>query len=474
MESSLAAYVALFLWPVVALLLYLFCSAFQATFVTFLGAHLLLPVGTSIKIDMLPQIDKTTIPSFCALIGCLVVLGHAKRPVRGATALGRVAGILMFAYVVGAVLSALLNGDTLIIGDRVLPGTGLYDGLSGAEAAVITMIPFYLGWKYFGSENDAEQLIASLVVAGVLYSFLMLFEIRFSPQLHFWIYGYYPTDFQQQIRGGGYRPMVFTGHGLLAGIFLMTAVAASAAMARVRAPLFRVNSSMINGYLGAVLILCKSAGALVFGSVAAGLIWLASPRAQVKIAVVLVSIALGYPLLRSLDVFPTGVMTDVASSIEDERGRSIATRFRNEDALLSRLAGREFFGWGRYGRSRVYDPVSGRDITIADGRWIQTLGQFGLVGFLAEFGLLSLGVYRAVRAMRSCRRHREMVYLAALALIASLNVLDLLPNSTLRPWTWFLCGLVFARGEYCVARERERKPLYGGAGAIPRHKVRQI
>ncbi|GGI33777.1 hypothetical protein GCM10010987_76070 [Bradyrhizobium guangdongense] len=358
----------------------------------------------------------------------------------------------MASYVIGAVTSSLLNSDPVIMGDRVLPGTGLYDGISGAEAAVIALVPFFLGWRFFGSASDAAHMIKGLVVAGLLYSILMLVEIRLSPQLHFWVYGYYPTDFQQEIRGSGYRPMVFTGHGLLAAIFLMTTVAASAAMSKARVSLWGVGAGKFNAYLGAILIMCKSAGSLMFGGVATALIWLTSPRMQVRAAALLVTFSLGYPLFRAFDLIPTNLIAELAGDLNNERGLSLATRFRNEDQLLSRAAEREMFGWGRYGRSRVYDPESGRDVTLADGKWVQTLGQFGLVGFLSEFGLLSLGIYRAMRAIRYCRDRRELIYLAALSLIVGLNVLDLLPNSTLRPWTWFLCGVVFARGQDCVAR----------------------
>ncbi len=454
MDSSLTAYTALLIWPLVATLLYALRTPFQATLWTLLGAHLMLPVGTMIKIEMLPQVDKATVPTFCALIGCLICRTRTRYTSGQETLLGRVAGGLVLAYIIGAFISPLLNSDPVIFGERVIPGTGLYDGISAAEAAIITLVPFYLGWKFFGAASDAAEMIRSLVIAGLLYSILMLIEIRFSPQLHFWLYGFYPSDFQQQVRGSGYRPMVFTGHGLIAAIFLMTTVAASAAMAKAKDSLWGGRVGKFNAYLGAVLVLCKSLGAIVFGGVATALIWLASPRVQVRAAVLLVTLSLGYPLLRTFDLIPTRVITDMAGDLNKERALSIATRFLNEDRLLSRASERELFGWGRYGRSRVYDPESGRDITIADGRWIQTLGQFGLFGFLSEFGLLTLAVFRACRAIRYCRDRRELIYLAALSLIVSLNVLDLLPNPTLRPWTWFLCGVVFARGEDCVASAR--------------------
>jgi len=462
MESNWIAYSALLIWPLVSIALYLSLSLCQATVGTILGAYLLLPVGTTIKFEMLPQIDKNTVPAFCALVGCLIFSGRAKLNGRaGTTGFGFVVGLLTLTYVFGALLSSLLNGDPIVVGERFLPGTGVYDGVSAVEAAIISLIPFYLGRKYFWSSSDTVEILRLLVIAGLIYSLLMLLEIRFSPQLHRWVYGFFPTDFQQQIRGESFRPMVFTGHGLIAALFLMTAVAASAAMAKAQYRVWRFPASGANIYLSAVLVLCRSAGAIVYGAVAVALIWLASPRMQVRVAVALVTFSLGYPLLRSQNLVPTNFITDIARMAGDERGRSIAYRFLNEDLLLDRASQRPFFGWGRYGRNRVYDPETGKDLAVSDGKWIQTFGQFGFLGFLAEFGLLSLAVYRAISAVKLCQDRRERILLGALSLIVGLSVVDLLPNSTLRPWTWFICGALLGRGENCVAAWRtiRRRPM---------------
>ena len=57
------------------------------------------------------------------------------------------------------------------------------------------------------------------------------------------------------------------------------------------------------------------------------------------------------------------------------------------------------FGWGRYGRGWVYDD-RGNLISDLDGFWIITLGTFGFIGYLALFGLLTLPIYSAARALR--------------------------------------------------------------------------
>src|SRR5262249_34696531 len=88
-----------------------------------------------------------------------------------------------------------------------------------------------------------------------------------------------------------------------------------------------------------------------------------------------------------------------------------------------------------------------------------TMGQFGFVGFLAEFGLLSLAVVRAASAIRYAESTQEQVLLGALALILAMNVIDLLPNSSLSPWTWLLTGALLGRSEALRAFARQRSPV---------------
>jgi hypothetical protein len=155
-------------------------------------------------------------------------------------------------------------------------------------------------------------------------------------------------------------------------------------------------------------------------------------------------------------MFPTNMMVSAARSVSADRARSLKVRFDNEDQLLARSLERPVFGWGRFGRSRVYDPATGKDISITDGHWLITLGQFGIFGFIAEFGLLAMAVFRASLALKFCESKTDKVLLSALSLIAAVNVLDLLPNSGLVPWTWLICGALLGRAEALASRQPTR------------------
>jgi len=174
-----------------------------------------------------------------------------------------------------------------------------------------------------------------------------------------------------------------------------------------------------SGYLAAILVLCKSFGAVVYGIVVAPLVRYGSIKLQHRIAVTFVAIALAFPVLRITNVFPTKTLAGIFANFSQERADSLQYRFDNEDKLLAHASQRFWFGWGRFGRNRVYDE-QGDDRSVTDGRWIITMGQFGFVGFLAEFLLLTLPVFLAMSASRFALKTQNGLLLAALSLIVAI------------------------------------------------------
>jgi hypothetical protein len=212
------------------------------------------------------------------------------------------------------------------------------------------------------------------------------------------------------------------------------------------------------------LVLCKSAGSLTYGVVGGLIMRFASPRLQIKVAIALVSIGLLYPTLRAADVFPTTTLVNFANLIDPDRASSLKYRFDNEDLLLARASQRFWFGWGRYGRSRVYAADTGSDVSVTDGAWIITLGSFGIIGFLAQFGLLALPVFRAGRCIKNLNSKNEALFVAALAVIVGLSVIEQLPNASISPWTWLLAGALLGRTESQTSlaiAERARRQASG-------------
>ena len=238
----------------------------------------------------------------------------------------------------------------------------------------------------------------------------------------------------------------------------MTSTVAAAALWRTQTRITRWRPGGITAYLSIVLVLCKATGALVYGAVLVPLVRWASPRVQLRVASVLVLIALTYPMLRIAELVPTTSILQAASAVSADRAASLGVRFDQEQQLLNHAFERVWFGWGRFGRSRVYNGYLGRDSSITDGHWIITMGTFGLVGFIAEFGLLALAVLRAAMALKFAPTMRESGYLAALALILAINIFDLLPNSSLSPWTWLVAGALLGRAETLYAMAKQHAP----------------
>ena len=70
-----------------------------------------------------------------------------------------------------------------------------------------------------------HNLAIGLFIGGLVYVPLCWLEVQLSPQLHRWLYGKHQHAFIQQMRDGGYRPMVFMQHGLMVGMWMgMTAL----------------------------------------------------------------------------------------------------------------------------------------------------------------------------------------------------------------------------------------------------------
>jgi len=413
---------------------------------------MLLPVKTEIDLPMIPGMGKHTIPVVAALIGCLFI---KKKPISYVKELGKLK-YLVILLIITPFITATLNSDALLIGGRYLKGLTYYDGLSATINQFLIITPFFIGRQFFKTYEHQLLMFKLLVVAGLLYSIPMLFEVRMSPQLHSWFYGYFPHEFAQQRRAGGFRPVVFMGHGLWVAFFTAVVLAASVALWNSRVRIFSFKPKLTSFYLLAVLVLCKSIASLAYGVFAFVLLKNTTIKTQHKLAVALVCLAMLYPFMSILKVFPHQTILSVATSISPDRAQSLQFRFDNEEILLNKARERIFFGWGSWGRNRVFDDETGKDLSVTDGGWIITFGQFGVFGFIAEFGLLAVTVFRAQKAAKYLKLNPEKNLLAAHALLVSIIMIDQLPNASLAPWLWLIAGVLLGRAEYIIINKGEK------------------
>lgn len=434
MPNSIA-YAALIIWPFVTLCLFAYMQPARALVWSLLAGYLLLPVKTAFDFPGIPALDKTTIANLSALAGALIFERGAV--VRLPSQWWVLA--LMALYIISPIFTVFSNRDALMFGNLILPALQPYDALSAAAYKAIDLIPFMLGYNMLNNRISQHYLLRVFVIVALGYSLLMLVEIRLSPQLHNWFYGFFPHSFGQQVRDGAFRPVVFLGHGLLVAIFTSMAVVATGYLAQRREKVFGISAWVWLFYLGGILILCRSFGALAITAAVVAVMFTVR-RQNVLLACTVVAIAvLAYPALRGAGIIPVQELAEKVAQINEERAASFQTRIDNEDSLLARANQRPLFGWGGYGRNRIFDEASGKDLSITDGTWVIIAGTNGWAGYLAAFGLLCLPIVAITQA-----KTRLFASKAALAMLLTVNLLDLIPNSSLNPITWLLAGILLA------------------------------
>lgn len=449
-NANLVAYVVFYLWPLVTWVLFSRLDASRALLWTILGGYMLLPPVIAIDLPMIPDFDKYSIPSLSAAAAVLFLLGGRF----GVWPQSRIGRGLIVLYVLSPFATVLTNADPIHFEQDSLPAMRIYDSLAVVASQFIALLPFFLARRYLATPEALHKMAVVLVSAGLIYSLPMLFEVRMSPQLNLWIYGYFQHDFSQAIRFGGFRPFVFMPHGLWVAFFALMCFLASLALFREGPADRRMKGFVTLLYLAAVLVLCRSAGPLIYALALMPLLIFTSRRTQVTVAMVMASIVIAYPLLRGLHLVPIDDLVNFALGVNAERGQSLAFRVTNEELLLNRAAERPLFGWGGYGRNLLHDPVRGTISIIADGGWIITLGTYGWLGYITEFGLLALPLFLLARESWHMKSDRLSPFAGLVALLLAANLFDMLPNDTLIPFTWLMAGALFGYAE-ALARARQ-------------------
>lgn len=456
------ASIALIAWAPMVLIFFARFRAVTAATMSYLGAYLLLPVGWGFNVPILPPLARMQLVTLVALLGILFFRSGALRGAR----VGRGLDWLAFAVSISSFATTLVNTDTVVVGETVLPALQLRDGISNAIRDFIWVgLPFLYGRILVKRPADLYPVLVTYVVAGVCYSVLVLWEVRMAPTLHADLYGFEShgeTSFAQTVRGSGWRPQVFVGSGLALSLLIAHMTICATALARAHLPTLRLPRAFTGPYLYGILLLCKSVGAILLGTLAAGLQLLLRPRAQIRVAAVMCLLAIGYPLMRSADLVPMRQLEDFARTISDERYVSLNFRFREEERLFEKARERIWLGWGTYGRNSVYDPETGQDTSIADGYWIISIGSFGIVGYLCRFLLFAAPVWLAFRRWSRIRGEKEQRLVLALVWILTTQIVDMIPNAMIDSVHFFLCGTLVG-AVYAPARVRVRARREKGA-----------
>jgi hypothetical protein len=418
--------IVMFSWPLVVLIMFAQRPRRRAVIWSMVIAWLFLPIA-DLKVPGIPDYSKMSATCYGVVLGILFFDLETIFKFKW-----RWVDLPVLLWCICPGISSLDNG------------LGPYDAASVVMYQTITWgIPYLIGRMYFPDAESLKELSLAIVIGGLIYVPLCLFEIRMSPTLHLWVYGYHQKNFAQEIRYGGFRPTVFMNHGLMVGMWMcMTTLIAGWLWWNGRLPkMWGVPAIVQVLLLAGTSVLCKSTGAIVLLAAGTAAL-LATAYLRTRIALVCLIIAAPlYIVLRCTGEWD-GKSLVAASSVQGEdRSQSLDFRLRNENMLMEKALRQPLFGWGGWGRSRVYDE-NGKDISITDGLWIIALGNCGI------FGLTVLTAFLLLPAILMVWRYPPHVWLsnpefaapAVCCVVTTLYMIDNIPNGMVNPIFTLIAG----------------------------------
>jgi hypothetical protein len=412
---------ALFGWIPVVLFLYHHLPPRRALIISFITAFLFLPVY-DYPIPGLPIYNKMSATCYATLVAVIFYDADRFKFFRPS-----LVDIPMVLWCVAPFIASLTNG------------LGAYDGFRYASGHIaVWSVPYFLGRVYLNDLSGLRQLAIGIFAGGLLYAPLCLFEFRMSPSLHTKVYGIASSSVavMQSVRKGGYRPVLFTVHGLSVAIWMMAATLIGFWLWQSGSLKNFWNFSMkwLVFLLVFILVLIQSAGALMYFVIAAFILSTAQ-----KIRVPILSLALISMISLYLYVATTGsfngdrIVTFFSNTVNPERAYSLEFRFDQEKLLVAKARQRIMFGWAGKGRSRVYDEW-GKDLAITDSWWVIIFGTNGIFGLVSGTVVLLLpATLFSFYYPASTWRHPRIAPAAAIALVLICYMIDNLVNAMTVP-----------------------------------------
>jgi hypothetical protein len=378
------AQLALLIWLPIVFYFFTLYPPRTAVIISFIGGLLFLPQRTSFALPLIP--DYAGMVATCYGIGLALIVYDSHR--LSALKLTWI-DIPMVIWCLCPMASSLTNG------------LGAYDGFNAVLEQTATWgLPYFLGQLYLHNLSGMRELALNILKGGLIYIPFCLYEGRFSPQLHRMVYGYFAhsSGISQSIRYGGYRPNVFMEHGLMLGTWMMTVALICIWLwkAKVFKQIWNQSLSNLNWILLFIVVWCRSTGAyfyLFYGL----LVMFVAKWTRTALPLMLLIVGMSYYLYSgATGTFDGDAVTAIiAEKLNEERAQSLGFRFNNEELLSDKARQKMVFGWGGWGRNRVYEYNRlGElvDITVTDSLWIIAFGVNGSVGLASVTGSLLLPV----------------------------------------------------------------------------------
>jgi hypothetical protein len=331
----------------------------------------------------------------------------------------------------------------------VANGLGAKDGLSSALAHFIAFaMPYAIGRMAFRDAAALAELARALFIGAACYAPLCVFESRMAPQLHQWVFGmpgrvgWETVDFYGPLR---FKASVFLESPLELTPLLGIATVGGWCLWRCL-QVRRIHRFDVRWWIAAAAVaplMGKSLGGVVLSLAAFGTVYATRRLRTSLIVLALVLVTPAYIATRASGWWDAMNFVEfLRENVSEHRSASMWTRVVNENILVVKALEQPVFGWGGWGRNRVYDE-EGKDISILDGFWIIVLGcngWFGLGSWLLAVWLpvaLALSRWRRLRLWRGSGMF--IVWATTAVLIHSI---DCIANSMVNPFYYLMAGAV--------------------------------
>ena len=399
---------ALFGWPIVAISLFLILRPRRAVIVGYIGGWLFLPITAGYEIPGLPDYTKVVASIIGVAIGILLFDGK------------RFESFKLNGIDIPIIIFCLWGATS-----SLSTGKGAWDACSTIlENSIQWGFPYVVGRIYFRDLESFRDLALGIVIGGLVYVPLCLIEVRMSPQLHIWLYGYHQHQFAQSIRFGGYRPTVFMHHGLAVAMWMVNATVLAIWM-QANGTLRRYPMLLTAGVSATLLVttvLCKSTGALTLMMVGLAAVFAANLLQKPWPLLLLMMISPLWMTGRTLDLINGQIVYDLFSLLSEERAQSFQMRLDQEEEIRQIALKTPVFGGSRWWPNG------------ADQLWLIYFRNFGIVGiatFTAIFLVPGWVLLRRIPFKQLCLP--EWAPVTGMILIIVLYTIDNLLNGLVNP-----------------------------------------
>ena len=421
--------VTLFGWIPFVILLFVFLPPRRAVIAAFLLAWLFLPMA-GYGVPGLPDYTKMSATTAGVLLGAALFDADRLLSFRP-----RWVDLPMLVFCTSPFITSYLNG------------LGIYDGCSEIVRQFVTWgLPYFIGRIYFSDLEGIRELAIGIFIGGLIYVPLCLWEVRMSPQLHRWVYGFRQHSFYQNMRDGGFRPMVFMQHGLMVAMWMGATALIGIWLWKTRTvrkvwdiPMWVLIPAML-----ITVYLCKSRYALLLLIVGVTALYLVSWSRLRVLVVLMLMVPPVYTYVRAHGVVSgEGMITFAKDVFNQDRADSLAYRLNNENLIAEQAMKKPWVGWGSWGGYRVTDEY-GKDI-VTDSLWIITLGKHGFIGLWALSAVLLLPMLLVCYDWRAdLWTHPLVGPVVVLGMMVALYMFDHLMNGMVNPIFMLACGAVMS------------------------------